>query len=165
MHILFFLNLVQNAYRQRSCFFMVKWKMSQNHKPKTVYWLDNTLYLNITNRCSNNCYFCFKHYKQGVGGFNLKLTHEPTVEEITTELEEVLRIRSWDGLVFCGFGEPTKRLDTLLEVARWARKHYVRPLKIRVDTNGHGFVLNPGKDVVAELKAAGVEKVSVSLKA
>ena len=139
--------------------------MSQNHKPKTVYWLDNILYLNITNRCSNNCYFCFKRYKQGVGGFNLKLTHEPTVEEITTELDEVLRIRSWDGLVFCGFGEPMERLETLLEVVRWARKHYGRPLKIRVDTNGHGFVLNPGKDVVMELKAAGVEKVSVSLNA
>ena len=144
---------------------MVKGKMSQNHKPKTVYWLDNILYLNITNRCSNNCYFCFKRYKQGVGGFNLKLTHEPTVEEITTELDEVLRIRSWDGLVFCGFGEPMERLETLLEVVRWARKHYGRPLKIRVDTNGHGFVLNPGKDVVMELKAAGVEKVSVSLNA
>ena len=74
-------------------------------------------------------------------------------------------MRRWDELVFCGFGEPTERLDVLLEVARWARQHYSRPLRIRVNTNGHGYVVNPGKDVAAELKAAGVDAVSVSLNA
>jgi len=34
-----------------------------------------------------------------------------------------------------------------------------------VNTNGHGYVLNAGRDVAAELKAAGVDKVSVSLNA
>ena len=139
--------------------------MNQNDKPKTVYWLDNTLYLNITNQCSNCCYFCLKRYRRGVGGFNLKLAHEPTVAEITAELAEVLHMRSWNGLVFCGFGEPTERLDVLLEVARWVRQHYGRPLQIRLDTNGHGYSLNAGRDVAAELKAAGVDKVSVSLNA
>jgi cyclic pyranopterin phosphate synthase len=133
--------------------------------PATVYWLDNTLYLNITNQCSNNCDFCLRRYKQGVGGFNLKLTHEPTVQEITAELSEVLHTRCWDGLVFCGFGEPTCRLNVLLEATRWVRQHYGRPLKIRLDTNGQGYLLNPGRDVVAELKAAGVDSVSVSLNA
>jgi TatD family-associated radical SAM protein len=134
-------------------------------KAKTVYWLENTLYLNITNQCTNNCYFCLKRYRQGVGGFNLKLIQEPTVEEIISELSEVLHMRSWDSLVFCGFGEPTERLDVLLEVARWVRQHYGRPLQIRLDTNGHGYTLNTGRDVAAELKAAGLEKVSVSLNA
>jgi GTP 3',8-cyclase len=131
----------------------------------TVYWLDNTLYLNITNQCSNNCYFCLKHYKQGVGGFNLKLTREPTFEEIIAELSEVLHIHSWDGVVFCGFGEPTERLNVVLEVIRWVRQHYGRPLKIRMDTNGQGYLLNAGRNVVAELKAAGLDSVSVSLNA
>jgi len=134
-------------------------------KAKTVYWLENTLYLNITNQCTNNCYFCLKRYRQGVGGFNLKLIQEPTVEEIISELSKVLHMRSWDSLVFCGFGEPTERLDVLLEVARWVRQHYGRPLQIRLDTNGHGYTLNTGRDVAAELKAAGLEKVSVSLNA
>jgi GTP 3',8-cyclase len=134
-------------------------------KAKTVYWMDNTLYLNITNQCSNSCYFCLKRYKRGVGGFNLKLTKEPTVAEITAELSEVLNMRSWDGLVFCGFGEPTERLDVLLEVARWVRQNYGRPLQIRLDTNGHGYMLNSGRDVAVELKKAGVDKVSVSLNA
>lgn len=134
-------------------------------KAKTVYWLENTLYLNITNQCTNNCYFCLKRYRHGVGGFNLKLIQEPTVEEIISEFSEVLHMRSWDSLVFCGFGEPTERLDVLLEVARWVRQHYGRPLQIRLDTNGHGYTLNTGRDVAAELKAAGLEKVSVSLNA
>jgi GTP 3',8-cyclase len=136
-----------------------------NEKPRTVYWLNNTLYLNITNRCSNSCYFCLKRYKRGVGGFNLKLDSEPNAAQIKAELKEVLHMRSWVGLVFCGFGEPTERLDVLLEVTRWVRQHYGRPLQIRLDTNGHGYALNPGRDVVAELKAAGVDKASVSLNA
>jgi cyclic pyranopterin phosphate synthase len=133
--------------------------------PRSVYWLDNKLYLNITNQCSNNCYFCLKRYKRGVGGFNLKLTHEPTAKEIIIELAEVLHMRNWEELVFCGFGEPTERLDVLLEVTRWVKHNYRRPLKIRLDTNGHGYILNRGRDVAAELKVTGVEKISVSLNA
>ena len=34
-----------------------------------------------------------------------------------------------------------------------------------MDTNGHGYWLNPDRDVAAELKAAGVDKVSISLNA
>ena len=140
-------------------------EMVKNEKPTTVYWLDNKLYLNITNRCSNCCFFCLKRYRRGVDGFNLKLAEEPSVEQILRELEAVLNMRSWGEVVFCGFGEPTKRLDVLLEVARWIRQHYGRPVKVRVNTNGHGYVLNPSRDVPAELKAAGVDKISVSLNA
>jgi GTP 3',8-cyclase len=136
-----------------------------DNAPSTVYWIDNTLYLNITNQCSNDCYFCLRRYKRGVGGFNLKLTDEPTVEEIIAELSEVLHMRNWVELVFCGFGEPTQRLDVLLEVARWVRQQYGRPLQIRLDTNGHGYLLNPNRDVANELKSAGVNRVSVSLNA
>ena len=48
---------------------------------------------------------------------------------------------------------------------KWLRQHYGKPLRIRLNTNGHGYVLNPGRDVAAELKAAGVDKVSASLNA
>jgi TatD family-associated radical SAM protein len=74
-------------------------------------------------------------------------------------------MRNWEELVFCGFGEPTERLDVLLEVTRWVKQNYRRPLKIRLDTNGHGYILNRGRDVAAELKVTGVEKISVSLNA
>jgi TatD family-associated radical SAM protein len=36
-------------------------------------------------------------------------------------------------------------------------------MAIRVDTNGHGYALNKGRDVAEELRAAGVSSVSVSL--
>ncbi|MCW3995001.1 MAG: TatD family nuclease-associated radical SAM protein [Candidatus Bathyarchaeota archaeon] len=139
--------------------------MGYSSPPKTVYWLDNTLYLNVTNKCSSNCYFCLKRYRKGVGDFNLKLASEPTIQQITAELENALHMRNWAELVFCGFGEPTERLDVVLEVTRWVRTHYGRPLPIRLNTNGHGYVLNPGRDVVDELQAAGIERVSVSLNA
>ena len=140
-------------------------KMALYGKNKTIYWIENKLYLNITNQCSNSCFFCIKRYKQGVGGFNLKLTQEPSIEQITGELEEVLNMRAWDEVIFCGFGEPTEQLDILLSVTRWIKHHYGRPLKIRLNTNGHGSLINPDKDVAGELKAAGVDKVSVSLNA
>jgi len=137
----------------------------QRDKPRTVYWLDSNLYLNITNRCSNHCCFCIRNFKKGVGGFNLKLEAEPSAAQVTTELEKVMYTQRWSELVFCGFGEPTERLDCLLEVTWWIKRHYGKPLRIRVNTNGHGYVLNPGRDVAGELKAAGVDRVSVSLNA
>jgi cyclic pyranopterin phosphate synthase len=130
--------------------------------PRIAYWLDSSLYLNITNRCSNNCWFCFRNFKKGVSGFNLKLDREPTTAEVKTELEAVLGLKRWIEVVFCGFGEPTARLDALLEVARWLRERY-GSVPIRVDTNGHGYVLNKGRDVAKELLEAGVNIVSVSL--
>jgi len=139
--------------------------MASFNKSKTVYWIENKLYLNITNQCSNSCFFCLKRYKQGVGSFNLKLAQEPNIEQITGELAEVLNMRAWIEMIFCGFGEPTERLDVLLSVTRWIKQHYGRPLKVRLDTNGHGYTLNPDRDVASELKTAGVDKVSVSLNA
>ncbi|MCW4046398.1 MAG: TatD family nuclease-associated radical SAM protein [Candidatus Bathyarchaeota archaeon] len=132
-------------------------------KPRAVYWLGNSLYLNITNRCSNNCWFCFRNFKQGISGFNLKLEREPTTAEVTAELEAALGLKHWNEAVFCGFGEPTARLDVLLEVARWIRKRCAGSVLIRVDTNGHGYMLNKNRDVAEELRSAGVSKVSVSL--
>jgi len=133
-----------------------------DQEPKVVYWLDDNLYLNITNRCSNNCWFCFRNFKQGVGGFNLKLREEPTLAEVVHELQAALNLRNWKEVVFCGFGEPTARLDVLLEVTRWIRSH-VGTAAVRVNTNGHGYALNHDRDVVRDLKMAGVDKVSVSL--
>jgi len=135
----------------------------RGEKPRIVYYLDNNLYLNITNRCSNRCWFCFRNFKNGVGGFNLKLEHEPTVGELEAELEAVLGLRRWSEVVFCGFGEPTERLDVLLEVARRLVEWCGDAILIRVNTNGHGYVLNEGRDVAGELRDAGVSSVSVSL--
>ncbi|MEM0313714.1 MAG: TatD family nuclease-associated radical SAM protein [Candidatus Bathyarchaeia archaeon] len=133
--------------------------------PSIVYWLGDNLYLNITNQCPNRCYFCLRNFKDGVGGFNLKIQREPTVDEVLSKLQNAIDMRRWKEIVFCGFGEPLVRLDCVLEVSRRIRQNYGKIIAIRVNTNGQGYLLNKGRNVVEELKAAGVDRVSVSLNA
>jgi len=128
-----------------------------------VYWLGNNLYLNITNRCPNNCYFCFRKFKDGIQGFNLKLIREPSPNEVIKKLQEIINRKNWREVVFCGFGEPLERLNCVLEVTRWIKKHSGKI--VRIDTNGQGYLLNKGREVIKELKEAGVDKISVSLNA
>ncbi len=94
----------------------------------------------------------------------MKLSEEPSYEDVLKEIDESLRHNTWKEVVFCGFGEPTARLDLLLELAHYLKKR-VGNIPIRVNTNGHGKLLNPNRAVVSEMKAAGVERVSVSLNA
>jgi cyclic pyranopterin phosphate synthase len=131
--------------------------------PRIVYWLGNRIYLNITNRCSNSCYFCFRKFKNGIQEFKLKLEKEPTSEELIKELQKVINRKNWREVVFCGFGEPLERLDLVLEVTEWVKKNSWKP--VRVDTNGQGYLLNRGRDIVLKLRKAGVDKVSISLNA
>jgi GTP 3',8-cyclase len=139
--------------------------MRREEEPRTVYWLGNNLYLNITNKCSNKCIFCIRNFKSGIGDFTLKLKQEPSAEQVIAELKEAIGKKAWKEIVFCGFGEPTEKLDCLIEVAKWVKRSYGKPVVLRVNTNGHGYVLNADRDVVAELKTAGIDKVSVSLNA
>lgn len=140
-------------------------KMTAKKSSSIVYWLVKNLYLNITNTCPNNCYFCLRNFKDGVGGFNLKLQREPAFKEVLNELQKVISRKNWNEIVFCGFGEPLARLDCVVEITRWLRKYYGKNVTVRVDTNGQGFLLNKDRDVVWELKKAGVDKISVSLNA
>jgi len=132
-------------------------------QPSIVYWLGDTLYLNITNRCSNNCYFCFRRYKNGINGFNLKFGKEPTLRQIIDELRNFISKKAWKEVAFCGFGEPLEKLDYVLEVTRWIKKHF--PITVRVDTNGQAYLLNKNRNVIEELKEAGVDRICVSLNA
>ncbi|MEM3694957.1 MAG: TatD family nuclease-associated radical SAM protein [Candidatus Bathyarchaeia archaeon] len=139
--------------------------MQKGKSASIVYWLGNNLYLNITNRCSNNCYFCIRNFRDGVGGFKLKLEREPTIKEILNELQNVINLRNWSEIIFCGFGEPLERLDAVVQVCMWIRRFYGKPVTIRVNTNGNGYLINVGRDVVKELRDAGVNRISVSLNA
>ncbi|NWF87808.1 radical SAM protein [Candidatus Bathyarchaeota archaeon] len=139
--------------------------MNSKKSPSLVYWLGNSLYLNITNRCSNKCYFCIRRFKDGIGSFKLKLDREPSSNEVISELQNVINMKNWSEIVFCGFGEPMERLDCILEICRWIRRYYGKVTSVRIDTNGHGFLLNRGREVVKELEEAGVDKISVSLNA
>ncbi|MCW4022806.1 MAG: TatD family nuclease-associated radical SAM protein [Candidatus Bathyarchaeota archaeon] len=136
---------------------------TSDKKPSIVYWLGNNLYLNITTKCSNNCCFCVRQFKDGLNGFYLNLQKEPTPKEIIEDLKKVLPRKNWIEIVFCGFGEPLERLDVVLEVTRWIKRNQQIP--VRVNTNGQGYLLNNGREVITELKTAGVDRVNVSLNA
>lgn len=133
-------------------------------KSSVVYWLGDNLYLNVTNQCSNNCYFCFRNYKDGIDKFRLKLTQDPTACEIVDSVKDAVSRGQWREIVFCGFGEPLMRLDAVLEVTRWL-KQYHAATTVRVDTNGQAQLFYKNRDVISELKKAGVDRISVSLNA
>jgi GTP 3',8-cyclase len=120
------------------------------------------IYLNLTNRCSCACTFCLREWTEGVLGESLVLDHEPDFEEVTRAIELEFLEGPADEVVFCGFGEPTMRLDVVLAVTEWLR---LRRVRARLDTNGHGQLLNPDLDVPAALAAAGLGAVTVSLNA
>ena len=98
-----------------------------------------------------------KNFLNGVGGFNLKLEKEPEFNEIIAELENVINRRNWHEIVFCGFGEPLERLDCVLEVSRWIRKHYGKIVTLRVDTNGQALLL-----LDVEVTAVRIPEVDIS---
>ena len=125
------------------------------------YEAHGNLYLNITNRCSADCVFCIRKSCDGVYGYDLRLSRDPSEEEIMQELEN-LDLAAYKEVVFTGFGEPTCRFDTVIRLTQRLRQ---RGIPVRLDTNGHAALICPGRDVVAELKAAGLTALSVSLNA
>ncbi|HHT9119292.1 MAG TPA: TatD family hydrolase [Candidatus Hypogeohydataceae bacterium YC41] len=124
---------------------------------KIAYTIRNSLYLNITNRCSNTCSFCPRLEKPYVKGYYLGLKKEPTVEAVLEAVGD--NIGRYDEVVFCGYGEPTERLDILKEVANILKEKGAR--KIRLNTNGQGDLIN-GRPICAEL-AGLVDSVYISL--
>ena len=128
-----------------------------------AYPLGDALYLNLTSACTLACTFCPKIRDDDwvVGGFDLKLTRAPSADEVWAAAERA-GIAGRAEVVFTGLGEPTRRLGVLLDLAR--RLHRAGVERIRVDTDGLAC-LREGRHVVAELKEAGVNAVSVSLNA
>jgi len=122
-----------------------------------AYKIRNSLYLNITNRCSNRCSFCPKFDELTVKGHELKLSHEPGMAEVMAAVDEA---RDFDEVVFCGYGEPLIRLDLVLQVAAQLKG---RGLKVRVNTDGQANLVH-GRNILPEL-AGLVDALSVSLNA
>ncbi|MCP4632941.1 MAG: YchF/TatD family DNA exonuclease [candidate division Zixibacteria bacterium] len=124
---------------------------------RTSYVIANTLYLNITNQCSNSCFFCSRSSDYTIGDYNLELAYEPSAEEIIESAGDVSR---FDEVVFCGYGEPTYSLDTLLKVARNLKG---RGAHLRLNTNGQGSLIND-RDIIPDL-AKYFDSFSISLNA
>ena len=125
-----------------------------------TYRVGDGLYLNITNRCTNSCDFCIRNNGDGAyGSDSLWLEREPELDEISNALREA-DPSSFSEVVFCGYGEPTCRLDTMLAVCREIRREYP-DVKIRLNTNGHASII-AGRDVAAEFEGL-FDVVSISL--
>ncbi len=122
-----------------------------------AYRIRDSLYLNITNRCTNRCSFCVRFRSDYVKGHRLRISHEPTADELK---EAIGNPEQYAEIVFCGYGEPFERLDVVTDVARWVKKLGGR---VRINTNGHGNLIN-GRDIIPELKGI-VDSISISLDA
>lgn len=125
-----------------------------------TYVVRNSLCVNMTNRCTCNCDFCERRHRNGVGDADsLWLEHEPAREEIWADIA-ARDLNVYNELLFCGFGEPTIRLDDLLWVAKKA-KETMPSLSIRINTNGHASLI-ANRDVTPEL-AGIIDALNVSL--
>ena len=125
-----------------------------------LYKVHNNLYVNLTNRCPCACTFCLRQNMDTVthDEQTLWLEHEPTVEEVKAEFAKI-DLSEYEEVVFCGYGEPTERLDALLEIAKFVKENYQKP--IRINTNGLANLIWK-KDVTPELKGL-VDTISISL--
>ena len=124
-----------------------------------LYKVHNNLYINLTNRCSSACTFCLRQTRDHMeDSDSLWLEHEPSVEEVKESFTHV-DVSAFDEIVFCGFGEPTERFDTLIEVARFIKENYNKP--IRINTNGQGDLIN-NRRIAPDMKGL-IDTISISL--
>jgi TatD DNase family protein len=124
---------------------------------KIAYPIRNSLYLNITNRCTNYCTFCAKNSSYTVKGHYLKLPKEPDFDDVKRAVGP--DPKRYDEVVFCGYGEPLIRLVLVKKVGLYLKEMGCR---IRIDTDGLANLVHR-RDVLPELKF--VDCISVSLNA
>ena len=147
---------IEDVERTMALNFFELFGIGGNAKTGTVsYKIRNSLYLNLTQRCTADCSFCTRLTRPVVQGYNLKLDREPTAKEVWESIDNV---KSYDEIVFCGFGEPTLRLDVVKEVAQKIKDAGGR---VRLNTNGHGNVINK-RNILPELSGL-IDEISVSL--
>ena len=131
-----------------------------------TYEYEDALYVNLTNRCNCNCEFCLRHGKAQGSIYtenSLWLEHEPSRQEA---MDSFLSrdLCSYREIVFCGYGEPTYRLDDILWLVDQLKARFEDKLPpVRINTNGHANLIL-GRDVCPELKGR-IDTVSISLNA
>ena len=124
-----------------------------------TYPVKNGIYVNMTNRCPCACTFCLRKNGDSIFGSDpLWLDREPTVQEICESID-TWDLKEYDEIVFCGYGEPTERLDDLLKVSEYIKSK--SNIKIRINTNGLADLIW-GEKTAPKLKGL-IDTVSVSL--
>lgn len=130
-----------------------------NKSMTILYQVHDNLYVNLTNRCSCSCTFCLRQTRDHMeDSDSLWLEREPSVEEVCEEFKK-FDMSQYKEVVFCGFGEPTERLDDLLIIADYVKRTYDMP--IRINTNGQADLINE-RQTAPELKGL-IDTVSISL--
>lgn len=113
-------------------------------------------YINLTNKCSNDCEFCLRRSGVGINQDTLWLQREPeNADEVISQLD---KIDEYSEVVFCGFGESTYKLELMVELAK---KVKADKKTTRLNTNGLGNLIN-GFDIVPSLSGC-MDVVSISL--
>lgn len=122
-----------------------------------TYQIGKALYINVTNRCNADCVFCDRKGYASVVGYNLKMpkSMEPPAEVYIKEIGDP---KKYSEIVFCGFGEPTIRMDIIKEVAKYVKENGGRT---RLNTDGHGNYINK-RNILPELSGL-IDSVSISL--
>lgn len=139
----------------------------EDQTPSIVYRYGEGLYVNLTNRCPTACVFCVKNaWKMDYRGSNLNLAGaEPSPAQVLALVKTEWAAAPFKELVFCGYGEPTMRLEALLACARLVKTGRAEPvpreLRIRLNTNGLANAVW-GRNVVPEMKGL-IDSVHVSL--
>ena len=124
-----------------------------------LYEVHENLYVNMTNKCPCACTFCLRQTKDEMNhSGSLWLEREPSVEEVIAQFDK-FDMKKYHELVFCGFGEPTERLEDLLKVAAFAKEKFNIP--IRINTNGLSDLIYE-KDT-APMYEGLVDTISISL--
>ncbi|MDO6564500.1 TatD family nuclease-associated radical SAM protein [Amphritea sp. 1_MG-2023] len=128
------------------------------HDDTLIYQIDNNLYINLTDRCTLACQFCPKHNGcTDVKGYDLSLEVRPSAEQIIQLIGDPSH---YDCIVFCGYGEPTLRLNPLLEIAHWVKENGGTT---RLNTDGLGNLVNK-HNILPQLSQC-IDALSISLNA
>lgn len=127
------------------------------------YELYGALYVNITNKCPCSCVFCIRDHSDVIKDSEPMWfeAEEPTMDEIKKDFER-FDIEKYSEIVFCGYGEPTERMDILKETAKFLRQKTDK--KIRLNTNGLSDLICQRKNTAYELEGL-IDTVSISLNA
>lgn len=129
------------------------YSINKEKSPKTVY-------VNLTNACTNSCVFCLREQKDDVCGAKMWHDDNYKLEDIIEQFKNFTPTPK--EVVFCGYGEPFLKKDMMKAFCEYLRKNHP-DIKIRVNTNGHANAIYK-TDVAEEFKEL-IDFASVSLNA
>ena len=129
------------------------YSINNEEKPETVY-------INLTNSCTNNCVFCLRTQKDDVCGKEMWHDDDYTLEDVIEQFQNYSS--NVKEVVFCGYGEPFLRKEMMKNFCKYLREN--KPdIKIRVNTNGHANAIY--RTNIAEEFKGLIDSASISLNA